>query len=833
VQPLPIDPYLPEIVAALQRNRALVLVADPGAGKTTRVPRALLDAGLDRAGEILVLEPRRLAARMAARRVAEELGERLGERVGYQVRFEDVGSARTRVRFLTEGILTRRLASDPQLRGAAVVLLDEFHERHLHADLALAWLHRLQRTSRPDLLLGVMSATLDAEAVAKFLGCAITRVPGRAFEVRIEHAPRPDGRPLEVQVASAVRRLTKGGLSGDLLVFLPGAAEIRRAREACASAAEAAGATLALLHGDLPAAEQDRAVRPSDRPKVILSTNVAETSVTIPGVVAVVDTGLVRRAGHSPWSGLPTLETVKVSRASAAQRAGRAGRTRPGICLRLYTKHDHDTRIEHDPPEVRRVDLAEAVLALRASGVTDPASLPWLEPPPAAALEAAQALLAHLGALDARGALTDLGQRMLRLPLHPRLARLVVEAEARGAAERGCLLAALLAEREIRQAARTRLEGRAAAAHESGPSDLLARLDAFEAGDEHDLDSGAVRAVARARDQIFRALGRARRGPRARIAEAEERALLVATLAAFPDRVARRRQRGSPEVVFAGGGSARLAPTSVVREAELLVAVDAEEQRSGIVIRLASAIEPEWLLDLFPDRIAERREVRFVPDAERVDATTALTYDGLVLDESRGARGAEAEVAKVLAEAALAAGPEAFTDPGALRRWQGRLDFAAGLDPSLPRHDDAAIREVLRDLCAGRRSFAEIREASLLAALRARLSPAQIARLERLAPERVAIPGRSVQVEYAPGQPPWIASRLQDFFGLCEGPRVGEGRVPLVLHLFAPNQRAVQVTTDLAGFWDRHYPSIRRELMRRYPRHAWPEDPRRASPPRR
>src|SRR5512147_946560 len=411
MQPLPIDPLLPEVVAALRRSPALVIEAPPGAGKTTRVPRALLEAGLAGEGQVVVLEPRRLAARLAARRVAQEMGERVGGTVGYQVRFEEVAGPRTRLRYLTEGLLTRRLVSDPRLAGVGAVVLDEFHERHLPGDLALGFLKRLQ-AERPDLKVLVMSATLDAGPVARFLSAPSLRSEGRLFEVALEYlspaeAARPDR--LEEQVAAAVRRLLREGVDGDVLVFLPGAAEIRRAREGLEALARQAGLDLLPLHGDLPPEEQDRAVRPGPRRKVILSTNVAETSVTIEGVAAVVDSGLARVASHSPWSGLPRLEVRKVSRASAAQRAGRAGRTRPGRALRLYTRHDHDSRPEFDLPEVAREDLCEPFLALSALGALD--GFPWLEPPPGAAAEAARALLLRLGAVDGRGAVTDLGRR--------------------------------------------------------------------------------------------------------------------------------------------------------------------------------------------------------------------------------------------------------------------------------------------------------------------------------------------------------------------------------------------------------------------------------------
>jgi ATP-dependent helicase HrpB len=836
VQPLPIDARLPEIAGGLREAGGLVIVAEPGAGKTTRVPRALLDGGFADSGEIVVLEPRRLAARMAARRVAEELGERVGERIGYQVRFEEAAGPRTRVRFVTEGILARRLVADPTLSGIAVVVLDEFHERHLHADVALAAMQQLRRGARPDLRLLAMSATLDAEPIAKFLEAPVIRVEGRSHPVAIEHAERPDDRPLEKQVAAALRKLVQEKLDGDVLVFLPGAAEMRRAEEACAEIAKAHDLFVVMLHGELSPEEQDRAVRPAQRRKVILSTNVAETSVTIEGVVAVIDSGLARVAQHSPWSGLPTLAVAAVSRASAAQRAGRAGRTRPGRCIRLFTKHDHDARPAHEVPEIRRADLAETLLQLRASGIADPSAYRWFEPPPEAALAAADQLLRRLGAIS-DGNVTQLGRRMLGLPLHPRLARLLLEAEARGAGERAALLCALLGEREIRRAARGLAKG--ARIDQVGPSDLLERLEAFEgvaAGGlradrirAHDLDVGAVLAADRARKQIARGLGSQKTAP----AKDSDRTLQIATLAAFPDRVAKRRGPRSADVVFAGGGSARLAETSVVRDAELLVAVEAEERKGAPPsVRLASAIEADWLLDLFPDKIVDHLEAIFDPASERVEVVSGLAYEGLILDESRRSDAIGPEVSRALAEAALAAGPARFCDPADLARLQARARFLQDQGSPIPLLDDEFARATLTELCEGRRSFADLREADLVEAMIGKLAPADRARLERGAPTSVTLPGgRRTRVEYAPGQPPWIESRLQDFFGLSDGPRVADGKVALVLHLLAPNGRAVQVTTDLAGFWERHYPSLRRELGRRYPRHAWPEDPLTASPP--
>jgi len=807
---LPIDEALPGVREALQRGPAVVIEAPPGAGKTTRVPPALLELV---AGEVLVLEPRRIAARAAARRVASERGERLGESVGYHVRFEDVSGPRTRLRFLTEAILTRRLLRDPKLAGVGAVVLDEFHERHLHGDLALSLLARLVGSERPDLKLAVMSATLETEPVAAFLSCPVVRSEGRRFPVEIEHLDRPDDRRLPEQVVAAVRRATVPGTRGDVLVFLAGAGEIRAAAEQLADLAEARGLLVVPLHGDLSSEDQDRALAPAPRRKVILSTNVAETSVTVPGVTVVVDSGLVRLAGHSPWSGLPSLSVAKVSKASAEQRAGRAGRTEPGRAIRLYTRADFESRAAFHPPEVQRADLAELSLDLLVAGI-DPVALSWLDPPSPKALASAADLLRRLGLTDPAGRPTDLGRRCARMPLHPRLSRLALEAARRGAPREGFSAAAVLGEREARLTTQA----------PTGRSDVLELIDRTPIRPGSRLD--------RARAQIERMAGPAKQ---AAGRDAREEAVCIAVLAAFPDRVARRRNPGSAEVVFAGGGSATLARESAVRDAELLVAVDAEERRTtraNVLVRLASAVEPEWLLDLFPDDLAESVEVEWDPDRERVVVISRLTYEGLVLEESRRPPNpAESPAAAKLLASHVR--PDMLLDPEALATLRGRVEavVAAAPEHGLRKIADDDIRLALESLCEGLSSVQDLRTGNLRSAILERSGPGAATLLDRLAPESVALPsGRRVRVEYAPGQPPALRSRLQDFFGMQRGPAIVQGRLPLVLHLLAPNGRAQQVTQDLAGFWERHYPAVRRELMRRYPRHAWPENGATATP---
>ena len=742
---LPVDAVVPRILASLREIPNLVLEAPPGAGKTTRVPPTLLNI-VD--GEVIVLEPRRIAARMAARRVAQELGERPGETVGYQVRFEEVAGPKTRLRFVTEGVLTRRLLSDRKLRGVSAVILDEFHERHLETDLALALLRRLQQTERPDLRLLVMSATLDAAPVARFLGgCPVVKSEGKLFDLAIEHLPY-SAQPLDQQVASAVGKLIQE--SGDILVFLPGAAEIRAAMQAC----RRFDLLVLPLHGELSPEEQDRAVSPAYRRKLILSTNVAESSITIDGVTAVIDSGLARIASDSAWSGLPTLQIARISKASATQRAGRAARTAPGRALRLYTLDDYQRRPDQDTPEILRRELSQLRLNLQVMGVRE---LDFLDPPPATAVAAAETLLAKLGV---RG---ETARRMAAFPLHPSLAKLVLEADS----DEGCKAAALLSAGTL-----------------AANGDLLTML-------EGDLD-GRARLVYQQIRRIARP--RAAPGDPAR-----------AVLAAFPDRVARRRKER--ELLLCTGNPALLAADA---HTEFLVAVDIEDRpdRALPLVRLFCPIQPEWLLD----RVQDRATLEWNRVAERVEAVSALFYENLAIEETRSGEVDDAQHAAVLlARKAIEAGIERFIDAAEWDEFIARLKFAGLPEPDL---EGALVR-----LCTRLKSFAELNAAA------ARLIPALEPRnLETLAPSKIKLPGgRTTRIHYEDGKPPWIASRLQDFFGMRDTPRIG--KVPLVVHLLAPNQRPVQTTSDLAGFWERLYPQLRRELGRRYPKHKWPEDP--------
>lgn len=850
MQALPIDAILPDLVRTITHSRALVLETPPGAGKTTRAPWALLESELGKTGEILVAEPRRIAARMAARRVADERGQRLGQRVGYSVRFEEVSGPDTRLRYLTEGVLLRRLLRDPELGGVSAVVLDEFHERHLATDLLLVLLSRLKKTSRPDLALLVMSATLDAEPVARFLGdCPRVRSEGRMFDVTIEHLPKPDDRPLEKQVASAVRSATDADPEGDVLVFLPGAAEIRRAQETLTGLSRERDLSILPLHGDLPLADQVRAVERAGKRKVVLATNVAESSLTIDGVTAVIDSGLARVAGFSPWTGLPTLITEKISKASARQRAGRAGRTREGRVFRLYTRSDFETRPEHDLPELRRADLCEALLVLHGAGVAAPGDLEWLDAPPAASVAGAEELLTLLGALD-DGKLSAIGRRLLDFPVHPRLARVIVEGERRGVADEACLVAALLGERDLRLEARAGFgDGRRAGpAGASGPSDLLELIERFREAEAAGFEPSSLRAqgldvrATQAVRSAYRQLARQSRDRAERPAglEAVDQAILRSILAGFADRVARRKKRGERELSLVGGGAARLSEQSVVHDAMLMVAVDVEDHtrraepgRGGAIVRLASAIEPDWLLEDFPGRITLSDELVWNAERERVERLERMSFGSIPLEES-ATPAAPSEQASALLLAAAKSDGQVLRASDALTALSVRLALVREHVPSagLPELGSDGLEAALALACRTLVSFAELRSLDLGELFAQNLSFEQRRLLDEWAPERVVLPGgRAVKVHYEAGKPPWIESRLQDFFGMSQGPAICAGRVPLTLHLLAPNQRAVQVTSDLAGFWERHYPAIRRELMRRYPRHSWPEDGRTARPP--
>ncbi|MCG3135634.1 MAG: hypothetical protein HMLKMBBP_03355 [Planctomycetes bacterium] len=832
--PLPVDEALPRLAAALRDAPGAVLRAPPGAGKTTRVPPALASA---LPGRVVVLEPRRIAARAAARRIAEERGWTPGREVGWHVRFERKATRDTRILVVTEGVFLRMLADDPFLDGVGAVVFDEFHERNLGSDLALAMVRRVQRDARPDLRVTVMSATLDCAPIAAFLGggapAPVVESAGFLHPVDVRHLDRPDDRRIEDRAAGAARTAL-AATTGDVLVFLPGAGEIRATSAKLSADAARAGVDLVPLYGDLPAEQQDAALRSGPRRRIVLATNVAETSVTVEGVTAVVDTGLARVQRFDPSVGLDALVLERISRASADQRTGRAGRTAPGVCFRLWTRHEERAMPERAEPEVRRVDLAGAALELLAWGERDLAAFPWFEAPDTARLATALDLLGRLGAVDG-GTVTETGRAMVRMPVHPRAARLLVEGHRLGRTAPAALAAALLTERDPVVAAT-----RPRAARIRSDSDVLDRMDAvtrFErrgarASAIGDIHEGGARFVLRARDQLLRT-ARDALGPEPGPSCGPDTAVLRAVFAGWPDRLAKRRGAEDRRAVLVTGGGVRLADESAV-DAELFVAVDVDASRGDALVRRASAVRAEWIPEA---AVTRSTDLAFDAQTKRITAMRRTRVGAIVLDEAAVPPGDDERVASLLAEAALA-DPRAaldLDDPDSasfLARVRWLRDLVPDLD--LPDFDGAALRDLVTALAAGRRSFDELRRAPLLDHLRGALTRTQALALDREAPSHVTVPsGSRIALRYERGRPPVLAVRIQELFGLREAPRIGGGRSRIVLHLLGPNHRPQQVTDDLASFWANTYPDVRKELKRRYPRHAWPEDPLAAAPERR
>ncbi len=827
---LPIDDALPALIDALRHHPSALLRAPTGAGKTTRVPLALLRAGLagDR-GLILMTQPRRLAARAAARWMAQALGEEVGETVGYNVRLDRRAGPRTRVLVVTEGVLLRMLQQDPFLEAVNLLIFDEIHERSLTLDTALALARKVQQEARDDLRLLAMSATLDPGPLQRFLEpCAAVESLGRLHPVTVEHARTSPDTPLEARVRDAVLHLLPQ-TPGDLLVFLPGMAEIRRAIDALRDAR--LDADLRPLHGSLTAQEQDAALRAGPRRRVVLATNVAETSVTVDGVTAVIDSGLARTLRHSPATGLDRLELGMISRDAAEQRAGRAGRQQPGRCLRLWSEHRHLTLPDRTPPEILRADLAAVALQLLAWGERDLLAFPWFEPPPPGAVQRALDLLRLLGLLDERG-LTPLGRDAADLPLHPRLAALLIAGHRLGHPQLAARAAALLADRDPFED----LPG-----HHPEPCDLLPALDALDAWARRlphrpQADPARVRFTLESAD-LLEADARKRLGAAPPPALSRRDALARALLAGWPDRVALPRAPQDPRALLVGGRGVTLHPTSRARGAALWLALDLDDaHRPDALVRRATALLPEWL---DPQHLTTTRDLDFDPDARRVHARERRRYLDLTLRERTAPLDDPHAAALLLAQHAAPLLHEALDLQSPERAaFLARARFAhPPLPHLLPPLDDAHLTDLLPTLCLGARSFDDLHRLDLPQALLDALPyPARQA-LERVAPERLTVPsGSAIRLAYDPddpARPPVLAVRIQEIFGLQTTPAVAEGRVPVLLHLLAPNMRPQQVTQDLHSFWRNTWPEVRKELRQRYPKHAWPDDPLSATPERR
>lgn len=798
---LPVADALPALLAALARGGNAVLVAPPGAGKTTLVPLALLDAPWRGDGRILVLEPRRLAARAAATRMASLLGEAVGGRVGYRTRLDSAVSAATRIEVVTEGLLVRRLHGDPTLDGVAAVLLDEVHERALEADLAMALCLDLQRVLRPELRLLAMSATLDGARLSALLDAPVIESAGRMFPVEVHHAPRDvaDVRDLPDALARAVRAALAAH-QGDILAFLPGMGEIRRAE----AALQGCGALVLPLHGDLPAADQDRALRPADGRRVVLATSIAETSLTVPGVRIVVDGGWRRAPRLDQATGLTRLATLRISRAAADQRTGRAGREAPGVAIRLWTPALHRGLAPYDRPDILEAELSGLLLDCAAWG-TPPADLPFPDPPPAGALAAAAALLLGLGAIDDAGRITPHGNRMAALGAHPRLAAMMLSADTPAQAARAAELAALLEERDP-------LRGRDA------PADVQLRLDALAgegAGGGADVDRGAVSRIRRQANAYQRRL---RVGSEA---EGDPGMLLAA---AFPDRIAQRR--GEPgSFRLSGGGGARLPRTDPLANAALL-AVASLDLKASARIRLAAPLDLANLPPNVARQVTETVESSFDPISGAVLSRRRRRLGALVLDD-RTVPADPAHTAAVLADA-VGRRMDALPWTDATRQLQARAALLRRLDPDTPDLSDpglaATVAEWLAPHLLGASRLADVSGLDLHALLRTLLGWDRAARLDRDLPTHLPLPGGRAAVDYL--QPvPLASARAQAFYGMQASPVLAGGRAPLQLALLSPAGRPIAITGDLAGFWRGAWKDARKDMRGRYPRHDWPETP--------
>jgi ATP-dependent helicase HrpB len=832
----PIDTILPELKEAVQGGPPVIVHAPPGAGKTTRVPLALLEVITPEQGRIVMLEPRRIAAVSAARWMARTLGEEAGGTVGYAIRFDSRSSAKTRIEVVTEGILTRRLQSDPGLAGVAMVIFDEFHERSLHADLALALALDVRKGLRPDLKVLIMSATMDTGPIAALLGDArVITSSGKAFPVE-ERYIAESTLPVHRRVAMTVRTALRES-SGDILAFLPGSGEIRSCARELQEGLDLTEERIALhpLYGDLPFEEQERAILPSrERRKIVLATNIAETSLTIEGVHVVVDSGLTRRLRYDPSTGMNRLVTMPVSRAAAEQRKGRAGRLGPGVCYRLYSRHDLQGMPPFAQPEILVSDLAPLALELAAWGVRDRLALTWLDAPPAAAWESGIGLLKDLGALDRTGSITPQGRAMARLPLHPRLSRLMVRAGELGCLRLGADLAALLSERDIfRQSGADRVH------NERDISERLDMLRRWRRGSETSdaANPQALRTVERTARQLL-SLVPGRPGAADAIKD-ENEMISRLLLCAFPDRICKRREEGGGRFVLVQGRGVRLSPDSGLGTSPYIIAVnlDAGEKTEGFV-HVAAPVTEELIRSECAGRIETIRRVEWDSKAGRIAAALEERLGAMLLSQ-RTFKPSDEEAAPILCEA-IRAMPGILNFSREARQLQARVgvikkafpeeNWPELSDEHLLSHPEEWILPWLTDI----RSAQSLGALNVLPGLKAKLGREQQRLLEERAPLAITVPsGSRVSLDYTAGDTPVLAVKLQEMFGCADTPVLAGGRVKVLLHLLSPAGRPVQVTQDLKGFWNSGYELVKKDLKGRYPKHPWPDDPWNAAPTRR
>ena len=820
---LPIDAALPQIADAARACRPLVVTAEPGAGKSTVVPLALLEPGVLPPGKIVMLEPRRIAARAAARRMASLLNEPPGKTVGYRTRFETLVSADTRIEVVTEALLTRMLQKDPSLEGVSAVIFDEFHERSIHADLALALTLDARSILRDDLRIALMSATLDADSAAGLLGndTEIVNASGRCFEVGVNYAPLKPGAPVEPHAASAVLDAMNAH-EGDALVFLPGEAEIRR------TAAELASGRhefeVLPLYGSLSAAEQDRVFVPSDRRRIILATPVAETSITIPGIRIVVDSGLARMPFFSPASGMDQLRTVRISKASAEQRRGRAGRTAPGVCIRLWHEYEQNAMPDFAPPEIEHADLTELALELAQWGVVreKAAALPWMTPPPEAKLDYAFDLLTDLGAISAKtGQITPHGKLLHRLPVHPRLANAILFADAHRLRREALMIAAILSDRDPLLNPQT--------------ADLAERLAALDKASAHPADRQTLFRIRQAVSQLEAVLPRSKNY----LSSQKKADPSLAIAAAYPDRIARRRSGGDrPEYLLSNGMTAKLGARDPLRDSEYLAVADSGGLSGQPTIRLALPLDIDALEAALPDLFRTRRETVWDDDALCVRVFNVKAVGSLTIERKPSNLRPGDDTAALLIAAVRKRGFASLGLSPAQLKFLRRIQFlhVHGCE-GFPDCSEQHLLDTLEDWLAPHLDgvsrldkLADLDYRSIFAAM---LPPKAQSALNSLAPERFEVPsGSHIAIDYSDPAAPMVRVKLQEVFGLAHSPKIAGGRVPLVFDLLSPAMRTVQITRSLDEFWDGSYFLVRKDMRGRYPKHNWPEDPRTEPPSR-
>ena len=859
---LPIYELEDRLIAAVRAQGRLIVQAPTGSGKSTQVPQMLLNHGLLGAGEVVVLQPRRLAARMLAKRVAEEVGTKLGDVVGYQIRLDSRVSKATRIRFVTEGILLRQMSFDQSLRGISAIIFDEFHERHLYGDISLARAVQIQQTIRPDLKIIVMSATLDAAMLKTYLApCDVLTSQGRTFPVVIEYLPKTvdfEHDPVWVVATRECERLAASS-TGDILVFMPGAFEISRTVQDVQGSHALRGFLCYPLHGELPPEQQDRAVARYDTRKIIVSTNVAETSLTIDGVMAVVDCGLARVARYDPQRGINTLLIEKISVASSDQRAGRAGRTAPGVCVRLWTEREHAQRPLQELPEVKRLDLAEVVLTLKAAEIDDIANFPWLEKPEPKALERAEGLLEDLGAVgrvvpdepETVGGpsgpalpvkftrITETGRRMLRFPMHPRYARMFLAAQDYGCVRSVALMAALTQGRNflLRNVDKRTAEAREELFGEEHESDFFLLMRAWRYADKAGYNQDACRRLGihvqgvRQVGPLFQQFLEIAQAEGLDVAEKRIDGVAVrkCVLVGFSDHLARRLDGGTLRCELVHKRRGVLARESCIDQAPLLVAAEITEIESrgevNVLLNLCTAIEEAWLKEIFPADFQDAGGVLYDEHAKRVLARKERRFRDLVLESKQTAEEPPEGEAAVLLAREVTAGRIVLTEwDEAVEQWIIRVNCLAKWWPELEVNPiTAADRATLiEQICYGSYGARELKDKPVMPVLRDWLLAAQLAVLDDYLPERLVMAnGRKARLTYTKDGPPVLSARIQELYGVNSTFTLGHGRVPVKIEVLAPNQRPIQVTEDLSNFWREQYPKIKTELSRRYPRHEW------------